>query len=457
MNRVRRIAPLVALALASATTVGCTDFLSSGNLTEDPNRPTPSNVSALQLFEGTQANLWSELNSDPARLATMWTQQMRGANAQYTNLYNYGVSEATTNGFHQALYAGGGLVDIRELEKKSQAAGDSLFYGIAQVTEAALIGTGADLFGDIVYSNALAGPNPAPDHQLAVYDAVQVKLDSAIAMMAPSVAGTAGATNAGPGGADLSYNGDPELWTKLAYTLKARFYLHTAEVRGTEAYASALAAAEKGLTSASENYNAVFSGIPGQQNHWYQFVVVQRPGYIRPNAGFVSLLTTRNDPRIDLYFNAARNNLSSTLLAPDYTQPLVTAYENLLIWAEAAYRTGDQATALQKLNAERALWSAQGISLPPIAAAGTALLTEILTEKYIALFESFEPWNDYKRTCWPNVAPTVEGGIVPARLFYDIGERQTDTALLPPDQQPLRNENDPANATDPTNVACQAQ
>ena len=455
MNRVRRYAPVLALSLAGA--MGCNNFLTGGELNTDPNRPTPTSVNPLQLFVGSQSNLWSELNSDPARLAAMFTQQLEGTNAQYTNIYDYGISEATTNGFHTALYAGGGLVDIREIERKTKESGDSLFYGIAQVTEAALIGTGADLFGDIVYSNAFQGKNPAPDKQLAVYDAIQVKLDSAIAMMAKSVAGTAGPSNSGPGAADLSYGGDAAEWTKLAYTLKARYYLHTAEVRGTTAYAAALAASTKGLTTVSDNFNAVFSGTPGHQNHWDKFVEVQRPGYISPNPAFISFLETRGDPRVDVYFNGDRDAINAALLAPNYSQPLFTAYENLLIAAEAAYKTGNQALALQKLNEERALWAAQGISLPPVAAAGSALLTAILTEKYIALFGNFETWNDYKRTCWPNVTPTVTGGKVPGRLFYDISERQTDTSLLPPDQEPTRNENDPVTATDPTGAACKAQ
>ena len=94
MNRVRKYAPVLALTAVGAL-AGCNDFLTGGELNTDPNRPTPSTVSPLQLFVGSQSNLWSELNSDPARLAAMWTQQLRGSNSQYTNLYNYGVSEAT--------------------------------------------------------------------------------------------------------------------------------------------------------------------------------------------------------------------------------------------------------------------------------------------------------------------------------------------------------------------------
>jgi hypothetical protein len=90
--------------------------------------------------------------------------------------------------------------------------------------------------------------------------------------------------------------------------------------------------------------------------------------------------------------------------------------------------------------------------------AGQALLREILTEKYVALFQSLEVWNDYKRTCFPNLEPVVEGQKVPVRLFYDTSERQTNTSIPDPAAQPFRNRNDPANPTsDATGAACLGQ
>ena len=88
---------------------------------------------------------------------------------------------------------------------------------------------------------------------------------------------------------------------------------------------------------------------------------------------------------------------------------------------------------------------------------GDALLREILTEKYIVTFQTIEGWNDYKRTCFPNVAPVVEGRTIPARLFYDTAERQTNTSIPDPSLQPSRNDNDPANATDPFGAECLGQ
>ena len=61
---------------------------------------------------------------------------------------------------------------MRQLQEQAREAGDSLFVGIGYVQEALLMGTAADIFGDVVYSEALSGvPNPKLDEQLAVYDA----------------------------------------------------------------------------------------------------------------------------------------------------------------------------------------------------------------------------------------------------------------------------------------------
>jgi hypothetical protein len=447
MNKYWRSISIAGLVLVSVT--GCKDWLTCGECINDPNRPTTA--TNTQLFVGVQSNITALMGSDMARVTDMFAQQFSGGLQQYLSLdQTYEVSEQTTNGFHTSLYAGGGLVDVRKLEAGARAAKDSLFLGIAEVQEAMLMGTGADLFGDLVYSQALTGKaNPPLDKQMDIYDSIQSLLDDAIKNLATNAPG-----NAGPGAADLVYGGDPTKWTKLAHTLKARFYLHTAEVRGLPAYTSALNEAKLGITDPADNFVGVFSGASGQQNFYYQFDLggAARGGYLIPNQGFVQLLQSRGDPRLNQYFDPARDDLSDARLSPSFTQPFITANEDLLIWAESAFRTGDQATALVELNDARAL-----AGLGPEVAAGTTLLTEILTEKYIAEFQTIEAWNDYKRTCWPNLTPNSTTKKIPARLPYDANERQTDTNIPALIDQPIRNQNDPANPTDPTGAICKGQ
>jgi hypothetical protein len=71
-------------------------------------------------------------------------------------------------------------------------------------------------------------------------------------------------------------------------------------------------------------------------------------------------------------------------------------------------------------------------------------LADIMTEKYIALFQNIEVWNDWKRTCLPALTPAqgTVGGI-PARLLYAQSERNTNPNVPLPSDQPARNWNDP--------------
>jgi Starch-binding associating with outer membrane len=444
---------ILAVAVAVATLAGCSDYLTGGDLSTDPNRPVAA--TNTQLLVGIQANVFGILGGDPARTTGIWAQQFTGAQSQYlSNIQSYQITPDNTNGLYAGLYGGGGLVDIRKLQIGALAVHDTLFLGIAQLYEGLLMGTGADLFGDIVYTEALQGTaNPKLDDQLSVYDAMQTLLSTAIVNL-----GKTGGTNFGPAGADLVYNGNAGKYIKLAHTLKARFYMHTAEVRPT-AYAQALTEARLGITSDAGNYFGAFFDASGQQNLWYQFeVIAGRSGYVIPNASFVSLLESRADPRRDTYFSADGSDLSDARLAPDFQQPFVTYDENTLLWAEAAYRTGAVAEALTKLNEERVhngLGAEAGL-------VGNALLTEILTEKYIANFQlGAEPLNDYNRTCFPNLVPTgVTAGPIPARFYYDTSEQQTDTNIPVADVAPntRKNRDNPKNATvDGVGGACVGQ
>ena len=49
-----------------------------------------------------------------------------------------------------------------------------------------------------------------------------------------------------------------------------------------------------------------------------------------------------------------------------------------------------------------------------------------MTEKYIALFQNPEAWNDYKRTCLPVLKPARGRTRIPGRLFYGSTEEQTN-------------------------------
>lgn len=457
---IRAAAGVLALA---GTLTACEDYLTGPGITDDPNQPTQASLD--QLFYGSQQQQYLWHTGDPARHIAMWMQQMAGIGNQTTSRYQYAVDESSLNTSFSQIYSNGGLIGLRALQARADSAGDKTYSGIAKVYEAYLMGQASSMWGDLPYSEAVSeGARPKLDLQEEVYRDVQAKLDAGIADL------SAGA-GAGPGAFDLSFQGNRQKWIETANTLKARFYMHWVEAQGVAATTAAANvacggncvtkardAALKGISAPANDFKAVFGTTPGEQNLWYQFIYVNRTGQLAAGKTIVDLMASRNDPRLAAYFSQVNGQyVGATDLGPanasllsaergnsGYDQPLVTYAENQLILAEANYRLGSEGPALTNLNAARTsagLTAVSGVS-------GTNLLREIMLEKYIALFQNEEVWNDYKRTCIPALVP-VRGTEVYARLLYGSTERNNNPNILTPAKQPVANRNDPKACTGP--------
>lgn len=447
------------LVIAAA---GCNNFLKGGDLTKDPNNPLTA--SPAQFFGSIQSNLWQQQSGDLSRLTTLWMQQGFGAARQMAGVYTYiGVTEGTYDAEFARAYQGGGILDLHKIDSIATVFPDTNFLGVSHILEAWMIGTNADIWGDIPYSQAdsfALYPQPVLDPQQTVYSDVQNLLSQGIAEL--EVGASLTPQDQLFASADLVYHGDYSKWIALAHTLKARFFLHTAEVIGAPAYTSAIAEANLGISSNDGDYIANFSGSQeGEENPWFQFADLNgetgRGGDLTGLPSHLdSLLRGSGDPRDTVYYativgsdtsNADEAFFSGERLDPTFPQPFVTFNENLLIRAEAELQTGGTGAALIDLNAERAAWAAATPWHPTVilAPAGSATLTSIMTEKYILMFQNIEAWNDYKRTCIPDLKTTnpAASAVIPGRLVYPLNERQTNTNIPALGQQPARNWNDP--------------
>lgn len=444
-NRYAKLA--LSVLLPAMLLAGCSDWLTSPKAKNDPNNPTAAGRD--QLLVGVETGQTVIQTGDLARLLSMWMQSMAGTQRQYISFDQYQFDEDAFSADWNLTYTGGGLIDIRTLQSQALEVGDTLYAGVGYVLEALTMGTAADLWGDIPYSQAVTDSilNPQLDPQQQVYATVQAKLDTAITFLACT-----GGTCLGPGSIDLWYGGDAAKWTALAHTLKARYYMHTAE-QDPSSYALALAQTDSGIVDDSTSLRSYQSQDPNEWNLWYQFIAIQRSGYTGAGQFMVNLLKSMNDPRLEQYYApnsqgeivgappggspVEASDPSDIRLAPDFRQPMVTYAENQLIRAEAALHEGDPGTALTAYNAER---TSQGV--PP--AGGSVTLQDIMTEKYIALFQQIESWNDYKRTCLPALVPANNAQAIPGRLLYPLSsERNANPNIPAPSAQPQRNWNDP--------------
>jgi len=375
----------------------------------------------------------------------MWMQQCVGTSnfLQTLELYNI-ASEDTPSAAFSAVYEGGGLVDIRKIEAAEAAAGDKQYLGIVQVWEVLNMAVAADIWGDVPYREAVgSATTPHLDPQGQIYADLQVLLDQAITNL--------GGAGPGPGALDLVYGGNTSNWIDAANTIKARLYMHTAETAtgfDNAALNNAVIYAVKGIQSSANDLTSKHTAAPGEDNLWYQFY--KRSGfgaYVSAGRNLADLMVARSDPRLPQYFGqavpgpgyggqapppgsanspAGLSALTGTRNAPAFSQPIVTWIENELILAEAYYRLDGNPTRAQvPFNAVRA-------SIPMPVKVITSI-NDIMEEKYIAMFQNIEVWNDYKRSCYPAIsaiqppdAPATFGGKIPGRVYYGTTEENAN-------------------------------
>jgi hypothetical protein len=414
-----------------ATAAACNSFLTDKKASTDPNNP--ASATRLQLFTSVQAAQFLIQEGNPAFIACLWMQQCQGVGGRFVDQESqYAITNATTNPEFAGAYGGGGLLDIKNIEASADSDGDLQFKGVAEVWEALVIGTAADVWGDIPYREAAGDVlQPHYDPQLQVYDDIEAKLDQAITDLAGA--------GPGPGPNDFVFGGDVAKWTAAANTLKARYHLHMVEVRGNSEYQKAIDAATNGISSHDGDFTTFHTSATLERNAWNQFQSSSGFGDdLVAGATLVNIMNAQSDPRRAQYFGKTPNGnfggvdvngsvgpngisgIKGTRNSATFRQPLITSDENSLILAEANFVLHGASAAQPFLDQER---TSNGLSSIP------ATMQSIMIEKYIALFQNVEVWNDYKRTCIPALTAftsTTFGHEIPGRFYYGSGEEASN-------------------------------
>jgi starch-binding outer membrane protein, SusD/RagB family len=502
--RIAHAIALGALALVGAT--GCHDYLSGPSLGAN----NPNSVQKLKdptaLYVGLEGAQAQQFTSQFARWMGEYSQQTAGVGRQQAGYDIYVVGPGDVDGAYSAFWAGlneggGGAGDARLIQQYAQSASDSLFKGIGMVWEAMLIGEAAEIWGAVPYSqafNAAQFPTPKYDDQITALHEVETTLDSALIYLkctpndvnpsSTNIGPTGHVTSEVPRSAEVIYAGRTPsqlkaVYTSVAHTLKARFYLGLAPVEAA-AYDSALIQAQQGIASTADDWNW-YANAALNPNGWYAFQGA-RFGDLDPAAAIIHLMKARiaagldiDNGRFGFYFADANGNpcvLSGAGLTPDggctgsrpggntalpygegnssfvlfndagsFYSPAVTYTETQLIIAEAALKTGNGGLAQTALNNARAneVYGADALdgltncspecTFAPQTTVVPATLENIIEEKYIDLFATPEVFNDYKRTClpWLAAAPAspssaVTRANIPGRLPYGLTSINAD-------------------------------
>ncbi len=437
----------IAFVLLLVGVVGCDSVTNSftDGYNENPNNPT--SAPADKKFVAGQVGTVTFLESHSARKGSMWAQYFSGEDRQYSSIYSYNVTASDSDSDWFMAYVRG-LTNLRLAREEYNALDVVPVNQVAatKIWEAMLMGQVTALWGDVPFSEAVNSDEswtPTYDSQSAVYSSVITLLNEAISTLE---------SNATPAisGDITTLDGDIGQWLKVAYTLKARYLMHTGDTSG------ALTAAQNGIDADDGTGDLLIPHGEQQarnQNLYYAFTVVERSGYLRADRSHArSMLNNGNNSKTDetaraeYYYDGAALNNTDGFAAATESFPLVTYMENQMIIAEVeaaqGTATGDQ-NAVNALNNSRDYLDNKfgtdnydDLALTDFQAGGpyanTSIPQHVRNWTYLGLIGQIEGFNFVRRIDY-NVdgLSTVQGSEFPQRFLYPQDERNTNSDNLP--------------------------
>ena len=434
-NRNKILSIILSLALVGATSC---DF---GDTNIDPDNPTNAPIESL--LPSVMGHMAYLSGGDASRYAGIFTQHFTGVANQHFNFTQYQFFNKDVVNLWRNLYEDA-LPDLEIIIERADANQSPHYAGVARVMKAMWLGTATDLFGDTPYNEANEGAaNLAPlfDDQQALYTEIQLLLSDGITNL------QAASSVKAPGGEDYYYGGDLVQWIKFARLLQARYYIHQIKKDEAGASTNALNAITAGTFTAVAD-DADFAFAAGEGNPLSQFNA-QRAGDMLMGEFFVEMMKTKADPRLPFFvapdgngnFTGSPIDVNSINAAASQVGPYYSAAANpitMASYAEAKFIEAEARVRISGANdatADAAFREAITASLTKVGVDPVDITTylvgknlsgtkddnirQIIEEKYVALFNSFETWTDYRRTGYPVLAgATGDATLIPRRFPY---------------------------------------
>jgi len=438
---------IILTGLSIGLLASCQNELDTFN--ENPNDPSTTTPSLL--LAAMEVSTFSTHTSGLIRTSNIFDQHLAGTSiGQLGELQRYILTEQDVNNEWNTVY-GTTLVSGHIMNREFSE--DYPYYnGIAQVLTALNLGYATDVWGDVPYDEAFRADEgiktPKYNTQEEIYIRLQTILDQAIVNLQKPEDSNLEV----PEKDDFIFEGDTEQWIKIAYVLKARYALRLTEVDPNAAQKALDYINASGISGNADDANAFFPGTANGLNQWYAYEV-SRAGYLRTGAYFVNSLKNTSDPRLSYsialnkppkttppttptYVGNEPNDLSTTsssyigsaYASDDSPVGIVTYAEAKFIEAEAKFRLGQDARPAFEAAVAASVTKITGTpASTTFVSSATAVisLSNIIQQKYIALFLTMEPYNDYRRTGFPALVPNQDTNTktIPVRFPTPSDER----------------------------------
>jgi hypothetical protein len=476
----------VAAGLALLVSASACDNSKLTNVNRNPNAPTDAPAGAV--FTNAAQTIVGRFVGNNYDLRGLEFVAQHLAEVQYPDEDRYQrLQAANTNGYFNGPYSNE-LENLRKVAAKGQALNQPGVWGPALTLQTWGFGFLTDTWGDVPYSQALAGDStggsltPAYDAQKDIYTGFFSALGKVSTALASDPAG-----DPGLGGADPIYGGDVQAWQKFANSLHLRYAMRIVNVDPTTAsneIKAALSAPGGVFTSNADNATLKWPGDGVFNNPWAVNFLTRDDH--RMSQTLMNIMLANNDPRIPVYaqptvadptkYAGMPNGLNASAAGTYFNTasrpgaifyPGATAYGTyggngnkqptyLMTYAEVAFTEAEAAerglgglTPAQAPGFYNAAITASmnqwGITDPVAVAAflaqpgvayqgGVAGLKQIAVQKWVALYtDGANAWSEWRRTCQPNTVVQGPAAIVPfviRRFMYSTTEASTNAANL---------------------------
>lgn len=409
------------------------------------NPDVPSDVPMNLLVPSMELSMAYQIGGIRAvKTTNTYMQQINGVARQSAGESKYILSSTDVDDFWRRMYYQP-MMDAVRIVEKAKAAKSPHYAGVAKVCLAMSLGTTTNLFGDIPYSDAFKGDlgvlKPAFDTQENIYKTIDLLLQEAIANL--------GATeNIIALSGDMIYTNNRPSWIKAAYALRARYALYKKD------YANAMAYLNNSFLS-TDKFVLNFGTSNAEASPMYQYATVSSyKNDIKMCKTFIDKLNATKDPRLPFYArtlggiyvgsaagsedaNASglgtfNNSANSPVILSSYVEMQFIKAECYLLQASpdkdaaaAAYKVAVGASVQAVTGAApNATWMNTYIN---IETGATITLQKIIEQKYLALYSSVLPYDDFRRTGFPVLTPVAGAGPIPARFPYPQTEVSYNT------------------------------
>lgn len=415
------------------STTSCKEYLEDGTNT-DPSRTTQANVTLASLLP-TVIFYTSDTHFAVSWVSSRYAQQIGdvvtdGLDAQ---------RESTLSGAWTNIYLNT-IPNLNIILRKAQETNSPHYAGVAKVLMAINLGVATTAWENVPYTQADKGAegifSPQYDTQEGIYPAIQKLLDEAIADLGQTQ------STFRPGADDVAYAGNIGRWTRLAWTLKARYLMHlTKRSPAATTAQNALQALANGIQSNADDFQLVYN--TRIFNPWHSNVALANNTGNLTITHAAYLINAMNgttypavDPRLPLIANnrgaatyaGVQNGLgtgsgSNVSFSVDTWQSTATAPIQMCTFAEAKFleaearflanggtRTSTGSTdlaytayldgiraSLSKLNVAAAAQTTYTTNVNVAMTAARLRLENIMIEKYKAMFLHPEVWTDLRR------------------------------------------------------------